>query len=227
MKNILGIIIAAWIVLISSTFGFAQKTDSTHFENKLGVNFTYSGLSVIESAVGSFHFTYTMKKHAVSLGLPLIFQGLFPGQNEWERDGLTFTYQYFPLRSNRLFSPFVFYGLHYSYSKSSRTVVLKTEDGNDRYGAVREATYNGLAHHFGVGVRCNFYKGLFLNLSVGAGPASFGQSVKLRSLQSDFADQNMPENPFSHYETALMFRIGIAYQVGMSVFKKGSKRCCD
>jgi hypothetical protein len=167
-----------------------------------------------------------MKKHALALGPHIAYHDLFEGQGDWERYGVSLVYQYFPIRSNRLFSPFLFYDMNYGYIKSSREVIATTEDGLNTYGAMREVVSNSIAHHFGIGTRCNFYKGFFLHLSVGGGPGTFGETVKLRSLQSAYGDTKESEHPFTHVETALMFRIGIAYQVGMSELKKQA-RCCD
>lgn len=225
MKNTLEIIVTGilWIVCVQTTI--AQK-DSAAFDNRLGIDISYTGLSYLESSVAGFHITYTMKKHAVALGPHIIYHDLFEGQSDWERYGFSFKYEYFPMRSNRLFSPFLYYDLNYGFIKSRRNVIVETDDGLNTYGAVREVVSNSIAHHFGIGTRCNFYKGFFLHLSVGGGPGTFGQSVKLRSLQSGYADTEEREHPFSNLETALMFRIGIAYQVDFSELKK-AERCCD
>lgn len=225
MKRQLPILLTTALLIGCAFESLAQK-DSTAFDNRLGIDISYTGLSYLESAVGGFHITYTMKKHAVALGPHIIYQGLFPGQSDWERYGVSFVYQYFPIRSNRLFSPYLFYDLNYGFIKSRREVTLPTPDGNDTYGANRVVVSNSIAHHFGIGTRCNFYKGLFLHLSVGAGPGSFGQSVNDRSFQKAYPDTKTTEHPFSHYETAMMFRIGIAYQVGLSELRK-QKNCCD
>lgn len=225
MKNSARIVLIALLLIATARFGFAQK-DTTVFDGKLGIDLSYSGLSYLESAVGGFHITYTMKRHSVALGPHIIYQGLFPGQDTWERYGVSFVYQYFPIRSNRLFSPYLFYDLNYGFIKSRRDVVLETPDGTGSYNASREVVSNSIMHHFGIGTRCNFYKGFFLHLSLGAGPGSFGQSVKERSFNDSYPDIKQTEHPFSHYETGFMFRIGIAYQVGLSELKK-AERCCD
>lgn len=225
MKNAFRIVLTAFVLIASASLVRAQK-DTTAFDNRLGIDVSYTGLSYLESAVGGFHITYTMKKHAVALGPHIIYQGLFPGQDTWERYGVSFVYQYFPIRSNRLFSPYLFYDLNYGFIKSRRNVVLSTPDGLDTYNANREVVSNSIMHHFGIGTRCNFYKGFFLHLSLGAGPGSFGQSVKNRSFSESYPDTKETEHPFSHYETGFMFRIGIAYQVGLSELKK-QKACCN
>jgi hypothetical protein len=225
MKNAFRIVLTAFVLIASASLVRAQK-DTTAFDNRLGIDVSYTGLSYLESAVGGFHITYTMKKHAVALGPHIIYQGLFPGQDTWERYGVSFVYQYFPIRSNRLFSPYLFYDLNYGFIKSRRNVVLSTPDGLDTYNANREVVSNSIMHHFGIGTRCNFYKGFFLHLSLGAGPGSFGQSVKNRSFSESYPDTKETEHPFSHYETGFMFRIGIAYQVGLSELKK-QKNCCN
>lgn len=225
MKNAFRIVLTAFVLIASASLVRAQK-DTTAFDNRLGIDVSYTGLSYLESAVGGFHITYTMKKHAVALGPHIIYQGLFPGQDNWERYGVSFVYQYFPFRSNRLFSPYLFYDLNYGFIKSRRNVVLSTPDGLDTYNANREVVSNSIMHHFGIGTRSNFYKGFFLHLSLGAGPGSFGQSVKNRSFSESFPDTKETEHPFSHYETGFMFRIGIAYQVGLSELKK-QKACCN
>ncbi|GEM_PF-883686 len=226
MKNAFGIIVTVVLLIACSASAFAQK-DSTVFVNKLGIDNSYTGLSYMESAVFGFHITYTMKKHAVALGPHIAYQDLFEGQRDWERHGVSFGYQYFPIKSNRLFSPYLFYDLNYGFIKSRREVVVTTEDGMNTFGAIRQVTSNTIAHHFGIGTRCNIYKGLLLHLSLGGGPASFGQSVFLRSLQSAYPNTKESEHPFKNYETALMFRIGIAYQVGIKELKKIGQHCCD
>ena len=218
MKNVFGIL-ATIVLLIGCVYTTTAQKDSTAFDNRLGVEVSYTGLSYLESAVAGFHITYTMKKHAVAIGPHIIYQDLFDGQGDWERYGVSFKYEYFPIRSNRLFSPFLFYDLNYGFIKSRRNVIAQTGDGLNSYGAVREVVSNSIAHHFGIGTRCNFYKGLFLNVSIGGGPGTFGQSVKLRSLQSAYSDTKEREHPFTNLETALMFRIGIAYQIGLSKLK--------
>lgn len=207
-------------LLIASAISALAQKDSTLFDNRLGIDVSYTGLSYLESAAVGFHITYTMKKHAVGLGPHIAYQDLFEGQSNWERYGVSFKYEYFPIRSDRLFSPFLFYDLNYGYIKSRRDVIVKTDDGSSSYGAVREVVSNSIAHHFGIGTRCNIYKGFYMNLSIGGGPATFGQSVKLRSLQSAYPDTKKREHPFKNYETALMFRIGISYQVGLKELKK-------
>jgi hypothetical protein len=204
----------------------AQK-DSTVVVPKWGIDKSYTGLSYVESAVFGVNITYTTKRHAVAFGPHVVYQSLFQGQSDWERYGAAVSYSYFPIRSNRLFSPFVYYDLNYNYAKATRLDVVKAEDGVTKHTVSREATSHSLAHHFGIGTRCNFYQGFFLHLSVGAGPSTFGQSVFLRSLQSAYSDeQEVKEHPFSNYETAFMFRFGIAYQIGTDQLKKGNK-CCD
>mgnify|MGYP006879097579 CR=1 FL=1 len=225
MKNVFGIL-ATIILLIGCVHTTTAQKDSTAFDNSLGVEVSYTGLSYLESAVAGFHITYTMKKHAVALGPHIVYHDLFDGQSDWARHGVSFKYEYFPIRSNRLFAPFIFYDLNYGFIKSRRGVIVDTDDGLNSYGAVREVVSNSIAHHFGIGTRCNFYKGFYLNLSVGGGPATFGQSVKLRSLQTAYSDTKEREHPFKNYETALIFRIGISYQVGLSELKK-MKGCCD
>lgn len=225
MKNQFPILLTIGLLIGSCSLAQAQQ-DSTTFDGKLGIDNSYTGLSYLESAVYGFHITYTMKKHAVALGPHIAYQGLFPGQSDWERYGLSFLYQYFPIRSNRLFSPFVFYDLNYGYIKSDRDVILPSEDGLSTYNAKREVVSNSIAHHFGIGTRCNFYKGFFLHLSAGGGFGTFGQSVKLRSMNSHYSDIKSTEHPFTNLESALMFRIGIAYQVGMSELKK-QPNCCN
>lgn len=225
MKNLFHFKIAVVLLCFASKSSLAQKEDSLRFDNQFGASVSYTGFSVIESATADVSFHYTLKHHAVSLSIPFLYQGLFPSQNEWERAGLSLSYQYFPLRTNRLFSPYLFYKLHYFYSKSRRFVKLKSEAGAS-YGAIKEATAHGLAHHFGIGVRSNLYKGFFLNFQLGAGPSTFGQSVKLRSLHQQHEDQHIPEGIFKYYETALMFSVGIAYQLSTSAFKKANNSCC-
>ena len=226
MKSHLGIVLTVVLLIGCSQILLAQK-DSTSIAGRLGIDKSYTGLSYAESSVFGFHITYTMKKHAVALGPHVAYHNLFEGQSSWERHGASFTYQYFPIRSNRLFSPFLFYDLNYGFIRSRRQVMATTEDGSDTYAAVREVTSNTIAHHFGIGTRCNFYKGFFLHLSIGGGPSTFGQTVLLRSLQSDFPNTKQSEHPFANYETALMFRIGIAYQVGLKELKKIGSKCCD
>lgn len=205
-----------------------SKKDTLKFDNKFGASLNYTGLSLIESAVVGFQFKYTMKHHGVSLGLHFAWHDLFGGQNKWARHGVSFTYEYFPIRSNRLFSPFLFYDLDYAYSRSSRHVEVPTPDGLSTYGANRIVTMNGLSHHFGIGTRCNFYKGIFLHLSAGAGPASFGESVFLKSDLYAIDNTRSPESPFAHYETVFMFRIGLAYHIGISKLKNGNpNNCCN
>lgn len=213
------------MLIVATQHSFSQK-DSTAFDNLIGIDKSYTGLSYLESAVFGFHITYTMKKHALALGPHIAYHDLFEGQSDWERYGVSFMYQYFPIRSNRLFSPFLYYDMNYGFIKSSRQVLAQTEDGLNTYGAMREVTTNNLAHHFGIGTRVNFYQGFFAHLSVGGGPSTFGESVKLRSLQSAYSDTKTSQHPFANYETAFMFRIGIAYQVGLSHLKKGNP-CCD
>lgn len=225
MKNAFRLILTS-VLLIATCFNSVAQKDSTAFDNLLGIDNSYTGLSYLESAVYGFHITYTMKKHAVALGAHIAYQDLFETESEWERNGASFIYQYFPIRSNRLFSPFLFYDLNYGYIKSSRQVVAHTEDGLNTYGAMREVTSHSIAHHFGIGTRANIYKGLLAHVSIGGGPGTFGEIVKLRSLQSAYDDTKEGEHPFSQFEVALMFRIGIIYQIGLKELKK-IKPCCD
>lgn len=225
MKNGFGIIVTVILLIVATETVFGQK-DSTAFDNRLGFEISYTGLSYLECAVGGFHITYTTKRHAVALGPHIIYHDLFEGQSDWERYGVSFVYQYFPIRSNRLFSPYLFYDLNYGFIKSRREVTATTEDGLNSYSATQETVSNSIAHHFGIGARCNFYKGFYLNLAFGGGPGSFGQSVKLRSLSSTYGDTKESEHPFKHYETVLMFRVGIAYQIGIKEWTK-NKACCN
>lgn len=225
MKNLFRLIVTTY-VLIGMQFSAQAQKDSTAFDNKLGIDVSYTGLSYLESSVFGFHITYTMKKHAVALGPHIAYHDLFETETDWERGGFSFVYQYFPIRSNRLFSPYLFYDLNYGFIRSSREEVVTTEDGLNEYGAVREVTSNSIAHHFGIGTRCNLYKGLFLDLSFGGGVGTYGETVKIRSLQSAYEDTKESEHPFSNVETPLMFRIGIAYQVGLKELKK-PEPCCN
>lgn len=227
MKQIRPLVIALVLLFGCSVHSQAQK-DSTAFDSKFGAGINYTGVSLIESAVIELQFRYTMKHHAIAIGPHIAYHDLFGGQSDWERYGVSFTYEYFPIRSNRLFSPFIYYDLNYAYSKSRREVTLPTADGTSIYAAAREVTMNGLSHHFGIGTRSNFYKGLFLHLSAGAGPATFGESVYLRPLHSNQNDVREAESPFANYQTVFMFRIGLAYQIPLSKLKKGNPQpCCN
>lgn len=223
MKPLFVFLFSVLLLIASKNTAFAQK-DSTAFDNKFGAGISYTGLGLIESSVIELQFRYTMKRHAVALSSHIAFHDLFEGQDKWERYGAAFVYEYFPIRSNRLFSPFLFYDLNYSYSKSSRDVIQTTEDGSANYHAARDVTFNSLTHHFGLGTRCNFYKGLFLHLSLGAGPATYGETVLIRSRQEAYEDIKEPEHPFSNFQLAYMFRIGLAYQIGISKLKVGNPR---
>lgn len=225
MKNRVLILLTIALFIGSMPFAWAQK-DSVVFDNQIGIDKSYTGLSYLESAVFGFHITYTMKKHAVALGPHIAYHDLLAGQSEWERYGVSFLYQYFPIRSNRLFSPFLFYDLNYGFIRSTRDVVAVSEDGLNTYNAKREVVSNSIAHHFGFGTRCNFYKGFFLHLSAGGGFGTFGQSVNIRSMQQVYSDIKTSEHPFTRLESALMFRIGIAYQVGLKELKN-QPNCCN
>ncbi len=210
------------------------KTDTSKinsepkFDNKFGVGMNYTGLSLIESAAIGFQFKYTMKHHGVSLGLHFAYHDLFEGQSNWARHGVSFTYEYFPIRSNRLFSPFLFYDLDYAYSRSSRQVDLPNPNGVDIYLANRIVIMNGLSHHFGIGTRVNLYKGIFFHVSAGAGPASYGESVQIKPQLYAIPDTKDPESPFANYQTVYMFRLGLAYQIPLSKLKKGNPNgCCN
>lgn len=204
------------------------QSDSTKakLNMKWGIDVSYTGMSYTESAVAGFQITWTTKKHALNLGPHIFYHNLFEGQNDWARFGFSLTYQYFPIRSNRLFSPFVFYDLNYNFSKSQRQVILTAEDGLTHYGVARKTITNAFAHHFGIGTRCNFYKGFFLHLSAGAGPGTFGRSIYDRSLHDMYSDTKDAEHPFTNFELALMFRIGIAYQIGSKELSKQAY-CCN
>lgn len=227
MRLIRAILLSACIMFYLVQEANAQK-DSTAFDSKFGAGLNYTGVSLIESAVIELQFKYTMKHHAVSVGPHIAYHDLFGGQSDWERYGVSVTYEYFPIRSNRLFSPFIFYDMNYAYSKSRREVTIFPTDGSGAFGASREVTMNGLSHHFGIGTRCNFYKGLFLHLSAGAGPATFGESVVLRPFQSGNQETKEGESPFANYQTAYTFRIGLAYQIPLSKLRKGNTQgCCN
>ncbi len=64
MKNALEIIVTVLLLIACVQTSFAQR-DSTSFDNRLGVDVSYTGLSYLESSAVGFHVTYTMKKHAV------------------------------------------------------------------------------------------------------------------------------------------------------------------
>lgn len=213
------------LLLVAPGQLFAQR-DSTGQFPKIGVDNSYTGMAYTESAVYGFQLTYTTLKHGFAIGPHIYNHDLFEGQDEWGRFGVAFTYQFFPIRSNRLFSPFAFYDLNYQYIRSSRNELIPLEDGTGSYLAVRQVTSNSIAHHFGIGVRSNFYRGLFAHLSLGAGVATYGNSTHLRSLQSSFQDVREPEHPFSNHELALMFRIGIAYQISWREWKQQDD-CCN
>lgn len=225
MKSPLRIILISLMLIGAGGSSFAQK-DSTSFDDLLGIDNSYTGLSYLESAVYGFHITYTMKHHAVALGAHIAYQDLFGTESEWQRNGASFVYQYFPIRSNRLFSPYLFYDLNYGFIKSSRQVVLRTEDGLNTYGAMHEVTSHSIAHHFGIGTRVNIYKGFLAHVSLGGGPGTYGEIVKNRSLQSAYDDTKEGEHPFSNFEVAMMFRVGVAYQIGLKELKK-TKPCCN
>lgn len=225
MKYASAIVLTVVLFIFTSSTTQAQK-DSIPFDNKFGAGISYTGLSLIESAVIELQFRYTMKHHGVALATHVAYHDLFGGQDEWERYGAAFTYEYFPIRSNRLFSPFLFYNLNYAYSRSRRDVDATTEDGQTTYMAQRRVTMNAISHHFGIGTRVNMYKGLLLHMSFGAGPATFGNSVLTSSVQSIYPDIKAPESPFANYQTAFMFRIGLTYQLGISKLKEGNECNC-
>ena len=213
------------LLIASATDSVAQK-DSTKVIAKWGIDNSYTGMTVTESSVYGFQITYTTKHHSLAIGPHIIYHDLFAGQSDWARFGAQFTYNYFPIRSNRLFSPFLFYDLNYSYIKAERQVILAAPDGVSNYGAIREVVTNTIAHHFGIGTRINAYKGLFFHLGLGAGVATFGDVITNRSLQSAYADTKEKSSIFSNWEPAYRFRIGIGYQIGADKLKKVGN-CCD
>lgn len=224
----LAILVLSLGLLIGGTTSSKAQQDTTQFDSKFGAGINYTGVSLIESAVIELQFRYTMKHHAISLGPHIAYHDLFEGQSDWERYGVSLTYEYFPIRSDRLFSPFLFYDLNYAFSKSRREVSEVLPDGTGTYGATREVVMNGISHHFGIGTRCNFYKGLFLHLSAGAGPATFGETVDLQSRTAAVPDSKTNESPFANYQTVYTFRIGLAYHFGISELKKGNPNgCCN
>ena len=82
MKNAFRLILTS-LVLIATCFNSVAQKDSTAFDNLLGIDNSYSGMSYIEGAVYGFHITYTMKKHAVALGAHIAYQDLFKSESEW------------------------------------------------------------------------------------------------------------------------------------------------
>lgn len=212
------------LLITACKFSLAQN-DSSSVGPKWGIDLSYTGMTVLESSVFGFQITHTTKRHSVAFGPHIIYHDLFEGQSDWARFGAQFTYSYFPIRSNRLFSPFLFYDLNYSYIKAKRQVILTAEDGVSTYGAIREIVTNTLTHHFGIGTRINVYKGFFVHLGLSGGIATFGDIVTHRSLQSAYSDTKESAHPFSQWEPAYMFRFGIGYQISVKELKKA--RCCD
>jgi len=225
MSGTLGLFFLFILLIAVSGNSLAQK-DSTKVEAKWGIDNLYTGMTVSESSVYGFQITYTTKYHSLALGPHILYHDLFAGQSDWGRFGAQLTYSYFPIGSNRLFSPFLFYDLNYSFIKAKRPVTLTAEDGITTYGATRQVVTNALAHHFGIGTRINIYKRLFFYLGLGAGVATFGDVITNKSLQSGFSDTKEKEHIFSNWEPAYMFRIGIGYQIGADKLKKIAN-CCD
>ena len=196
----------------------AQK-DSTKVVAKWGIDNSYTGMTVTESSVYGIRLLYATKHHALALGPHILYHDLFAGQSDWKRFGAQFTYSYFPIGSNRLFSPFLFYDMNYSFIRSVRQVVRTPDDGIYSYNAVRQVITHTIAHHFGIGTRANVYKGLFIHLSVGAGFATFGDRITESPLQSTYPTTRQTSSIFSGLESVYMFRVGVGYQIGADRLK--------
>jgi hypothetical protein len=211
-------------VFIAGNAG-AQQADSVKKAvpgPQWGIELSYTGMSYTESAVVGIGILHTRKKHAFSLGTHIWHQDLFTHVDTWARFGAAFTYSYFPIGSHRRVAPYLFYDLNYAFLRSRNDVILTTDAG-DEYGAVRDVKNHGIAHHFGIGVRGNICKKLFVRIALGAGPGSYGEDVLLRSRQSAYSDIQTSEHPFSHFQPAYMFQFGIAYQIeGKDWKKKGT-----
>jgi hypothetical protein len=211
-------------VLFAGT-AIAQKADSTSKPvpgPQWGIEVNYSLMSYTESGVIGAGIVHTRKKHAFALGTHIWHQDLFTHIETWSRVGVAFTYSYFPIGSHRMFAPYLFYDLNYGLLASRRDVMLVDGNGND-YNVVREVDNHTLAHHFGLGVRGNIHRKFFAHLALGAGPATYGDVVTLRSRQAAYPDTQTSEHPFTHFEPAYMLRIGIVYQLeGKEWRKKGS-----
>lgn len=221
MKNAL----IALLYVLFAVNAIAQKADSTSKPvpgPQWGIEVSYALMSYTESGVIGAGIVHTRKKHAFALGTHIWHQDLFTHIETWSRVGLAFTYSYFPIGSHRRFAPYLFYDLNYGLLASRRDLILTDANGS-QFNAVREVDNHTLAHHFGLGVRGNIHSRFFAQVALGAGPATYGDVVTLRSQRSSIADTHTSEHPFAHFEPAYMLRIGIVYQIeGKEWRKKGT-----
>lgn len=208
MKNLA----LVFFLLPVAPWAMAQTDSATSkFPVRWGFDLSYSGFSYTESAIIGVGFTCTFKKHGLTLTPHVAHQELFSHPNPWARLGIGLTYRWFPIRSNRLCSPFLFYDINYAYLGSS--VIDKIVVDNRYVGVVIDKQHHALAHHFGVGAQLNFAKRFFAHAAFGAGVATYGEKERHRLPGSQNQTEVKNEHPFSHLETAFMFRIGIGYQL--------------
>lgn len=211
-------------VLFAGT-AIAQKADSTSKPvpgPQWGIEVNYSLMSYTESGVMSAGIVHTRKKHAFALGTHMA-SGPVHAHRNMVAGGRGLHLQLLPIGSHRMFAPYLFYDLNYGLLASRRDVMLADGNGND-YNVVRQVDNHTLAHHFGLGVRGNIHRKFFAHLVLGAGPATYGDVVTLRSRQAAYPDTHTSEHPFTHFEPAYMLRIGIVYQLEGKEWtkKKGS-----
>jgi len=204
----------------------AQSDDSVRVEKRIpqwGIEVNYGLLSYTESGLVSAGVVHTRGKHAFALSTHIWHHDLFPHPDDnWARLGAAFTYSFFPIGSHRMFAPYLFYDLNYGFHGVRREIRVTSSEG-EVYGAVRHARNHTLAHHFGIGVRGNIHRNLFLHLGVGAGPGSYGDVVDVQSRSPLFPDQRTVEHPFSRFEPMFMLRVGVVYQMDVEEWKrKGS-----
>lgn len=207
-------VVTTILIVLASQWGVAQTDSTKHpFPVRWGFDLSYTGMSYTESAVFGVGLTFTTKKHGLTLTPHVAHQELFKHPNPWARLGVGLTYRWFPIRSNRVCSPYVFYDVNYSFLGSS--VNDKIVIDKKYVGMVIEKQHHSLAHHFGLGAQVNFAKRFFAHAAFGAGVATYGDKEWHRLPGSQNRSEVKNEHPFAHAETAFLFRLGIGYHLSM------------
>jgi len=213
------------LMVCLSSAASAQGTDSIipkkRSYSKWGVEAVYAPSSYTESSVFSLQLSWTGRKHSVVFAPHIAHQELFAHPVPWERLGFDLQYLFFPMRSDRVCSPYVMYDFGYAYlgtTYTDRAVV----DGQ-RLSAQVKSWSHSLAHHLGIGAQFNIYKGFFANVAVAAGIGTYGENERVTLSGSETVARERYEHPFTDSELALMARVGVGYRLVLP--KRGCEQC--
>lgn len=201
------------LCLSNALFGQKETINTVPDSSKynLGFQVTYitnSEMYFNDGALFATSFNLNFEKHLFQFG-PLWWFDKNEPTNTFR--GVIFSYQFFPLKTNRTLNFYFLYDLVYSFEKTSWESEMQfnpPHPSNELFHVYSSTRWNSLINQIGYGFRVNVFKGLYIdqNFSLGL------EVYKYESENIVPADPSLSTTyRSSGHDTNMFLKLGIGY----------------